>query len=63
MLFPPSAMPLQSLPLVLYLNILHGSGCVTSSMKDFPTPKGMTVLPLFPILGLYPVERSTLGPT
>lgn len=44
--FPPPAMPFRSSPPVLYLNILHGSNHITSSLKDFPTPEGMTVLPL-----------------
>lgn len=44
--FPPPAMPFLSSPLVLYLNILYGSNHITSSLKDFPIPEGMTVLPL-----------------
>lgn len=60
--FPSSTMPFQSSPLVLYLNILHGSSCVTSSMKDFPTPEGVTLHPLFTTLELYPVEKSTPVP-
>lgn len=44
--FPPPAMPFPSSPPVLYLNILYGSNHITSSLKDFPIPEGMTVLPL-----------------